>query len=480
MSSAIAAPCDALPTHAPSSGADHPTATLAACILGSSLAFIDGSVVNVALPALGRDLHAGPDGLAWAISAYLLTLSALILLGGALGDRYGRRRIFLIGVGLFLVASLGCAAAPSLGVLLAARAVQGTGAALLMPSSLAILGASFNGETRGKAIGTWAGVGALASAIGPVAGGWLIQEVGWRSIFLLNLPVGLAAAALAWRFVPESRDRRPGQRLDALGAGLVTVGLGLATWALTAAARPGKQGGLIALAAIGGLAALAGYVWREGRAGAAALMPLTLFRDRAFVGVSLMTFLLYAALGGLLVLLPFTLMQAKGYSPIAAGAAMLPVSIVIGLGSRIMGKIAARVGGRLPLGLGSLVVGVGLVLYGLLRAGPGGYVAQVLPGTAVVALGMAGCVAPLTTTVIGSVDADHVGAASGFNSAIARTGGLVATALMGFVFARSASPQALIAGAHAAALAGAALAVAAAACALVLIRTPKTPEAPHG
>ena len=440
--------------------------------MGSSLAFIDGSVVNVALPSLGRDLHAGADGLAWLVSAYLLTLSALILLGGALGDHYGRRRIFLTGIGLFLVASLACAAAPSLTVILAARAVQGIGAAFLMPNSLALLGASLEGEAKGRAIGTWAGMGAFAGATGPVLGGWMVEAVGWRSIFLLNLPVGVAAAWLAWRYVPESCDSRAGARLDLPGAVLVTAALGLLTWALTAAAKPGSDTAWIAAAAICGLALFLMFAWVEVRRGADALMPIFLMRDTSFLGVTLLTFLLYAALGGLIVLLPFLLIRADGYSPVEAGAAMLPVPILIGLGSRLMGRLAARIGGRLPLGIGALIVAGGLALYVRLGSAGGTYWSEVSPATAVVAIGMAICVAPLTTTVIGSVDADHVGMASGFNSAVARVGGLTATALLGFVFVKQDAHAALLASAHSAALVGAAMAASAGVCALALIRTP--------
>lgn len=480
MSLATLTPCDlnvARMTH--SKPCRHPTATLAASILGSSLAFIDGSVVNVALPAMDGDLRAGAEGLAWLVSAYLLTLSALTLMGGALGDHYGRRRMFLVGVGLFLVASLACAVAPSLSVILTARAVQGIGAALLMPNSLALLGAGFDGGAKGRAIGTWAGVGALASAIGPVLGGWLVEVVGWRSIFLLNLPVGAAAAWLAWRFVPESRDARAGAQLDLTGALLVTVALATLTWALTAAAKPGGDPTTMTAAAGVGLVSLALFCWIEVRRGRDALMPLFLMRDASFIGVTLLTFFLYAALGGLIVLLPFVLIRTEGYSPVEAGAAMLPIPILIGIGSRVMGGVAAKIGGRLPLGIGALVVAAGLALYTRVGAGSSNYWIDVLPATLVVAVGMAICVAPLTTTVMNSVDADHVGAASGFNSAVARIGGLIATALLGFVFVEQATREALLASAHAAALAGAVTAAVAGACALVLIK-PSARETEHG
>jgi EmrB/QacA subfamily drug resistance transporter len=458
----------------------HPTATLAATILGSGLAFLDGSVMNVALPALDRELHPGPDGLAWLINAYLLTLTALILLGGAAGDRYGRRRLFLAGIGLFLVASLVCAAAPTLSIVLAGRVAQGIGAAMLMPNSLAILGAGFDGEAKGQAIGTWAGAGALAGVIGPLIGGWLVDTVGWRTIFLLNLPVGLAAAWLAWRFVPESRDSRIGARLDLPGALLGAVALALCTWALTAAAKPDGNEALLIGAGVVGVGLLAAFGWLELEHGEDALMPLFLVRNATFLGVTLLTLLLYAALGGLVVLLPFVLISTEGYSAVQAGAAMLPVPILIGLGSRLMGRVATRIGSRLPLGLGALIVAVGLALYLRVGVTDASYWREVLPATLIVALGMAVCVAPLTTTVMSSVDADHVGAASGFNSAVARLGGLIATALLGLVFAEQGARDALLASAHVAALVGAGLAALAAASAFLLVSDLPAKETAHG
>jgi EmrB/QacA subfamily drug resistance transporter len=477
MSTAALSPCDvnlALATAA--RPCRHPTATLSASILGSGLAFIDGSVINVALPALDRELH---PGLAWAINAYLLVLTALILLGGAAGDRYGRRRLFLIGIGLFLAASLVCAAAPTLPIMLTGRAAQGIGAAMLLPNSLALLGAAFDDNAKGQAIGTWAGVGALAGAIGPLIGGWLVDAVGWRTIFLVNLPVGLAAAWLAWRFVPESRDRRGGARLDLLGALLDAVSLGPCTWALTAAAKPGAYAVWSIGAAVVGFALLAAFGFLEFKRGDDALMPFFLVRSSTFAGVTLLTFFLYAALGGLIVLLPFVLIRAEAYSAAQAGAAMPPVPILIGFGSPLMGRLTSRIGGRLPSGLGALTVAVGLALYLRVGAADGSYWREVLPPTLVVALGMAVCVAPLTATVMNSVNADHVGAASGFNSAVARFGGLIATALLGFVFSAQGSRAALVASAHIAALVGAGLAALAGASTLLLIRELPAKEAVH-
>ena len=455
---------------------DRPGLTLAATILGSSVAFIDGSVVNVALPALAHDLGAGPSELTWAINAYLLPLGALMLLGGALGDHFGRRRLFLAGLTLFTLASVVCAAAPTFGALLAGRGLQGLGAALLMPNSLAILGSAFTGEARGRAIGTWAAVGALAGALGPILGGWLVDVVGWRTIFLLNPPIAACAAFLAWRYVAESKEARREASLDWGGAALATAGLGLLTWALnTAAAHTGSG---VWPATVAGGTLLVGFIWLEHRRGDHAIMPLAMFGTPTFVGLTLLTFFLYGALGGLLVLLPFLLIRVEHWTAVAAGAALLPVPIVIGLGSRLMGRVTARIGGRLPLTIGAAVVGTGLALYARVGEGQIDYWTEVLPPTLLVALGMGVSVAPLTTTVMASVDTDHVGAASGFNSAVARIAGLVATALLGFVLARQGSAADFIAGFRTAAIVGGVSAALAAACGLLLIRAPASPVAP--
>ncbi|WP_158291930.1 MFS transporter [Paracraurococcus ruber] len=440
---------------------------LAACILGTSLAFIDGSVVNVALSALEQDLGAGPGELSWAVSAYLLPLGALILLGGAAGDHFGRRRLFLAGIAVFALASAACAAAPSMGWLLAARGLQGMGAAMLMPNSLGILGAGFRGEARGRAIGTWAAAGALTGAVGPVLGGWLVETLGWRSIFLVNLPIAATAAAIAWRHVPESRAAGGTARLDWLGGALATLGLGLMTWALTAAAEGMGLAPVLSAALAGGLL-LGGFLRRQALLGARALIPLAMFGSAAFVGLTLLTFFLYGALGGLIVLLPYLLIRIEAWPAMQAGAALLPLPLLIGLGSPLMGKVTARHGGRLPLAIGAAVVALGFAL--LARVGPGGldYPRMLLPTVLLVGLGMALCAAPLTTTVMASVDAAHTGTASGVNSAVARLGGLLATALLGFVFALDGA-EAFLAGLRAAAWTGAACALVAAVSALVLI-----------
>ncbi len=428
--------CDAAIAHGREAAltAKHSNFILLATILASSLAFIDGSVVNVGLPAIGKSLHGSAEDLQWLVNAYLLPLSALLLMGGALGDRFGRRRLLIVGTGVFALTSVGCALAPSLSWLLAVRGLQGVGAAMLMPNSLAILGGAFSGSARGKAIGTWAATGAMTGAVGPVLGGWLIDSVGWRAIFLVNIPLALGAIGLALRYIADEAQDGPRASLDLAGGALATLALGGLTWGLTVGS--GAQGwttpAWIAVLAGAGLALA--FIGVERRRGDRAMMPLALFGSRSFVGLTLLTLLLYGALGGLLVLLPYMLIQAAGYSATAAGAALLPLPLVIALTSPLMGGVSARIGARWPLTLGPLIVAGGLLL--TLRIGQGsGYWTTVLPALLVISLGMAGAVAPLTTAVLTSVDPRHTGSASGFNSAIARSGGLMATALLGVVLA---------------------------------------------
>jgi EmrB/QacA subfamily drug resistance transporter len=477
MTGAIAGPCDAgVAGAAAGRRTPHPRATLVATILGSSIAFIDGSVVNVSLPAIARDFNAGAAVLPWTINAYLLPLGALILLGGAAGDHLGRRMLFLFGLGVFAAASMLCAAAPTLAWLLAGRALQGLGAAVLMPNSLAILGAGFAGEARGRAIGIWAAAGALAGALGPLLGGWLVDIAGWRTIFLLNMPLAAAAAWLGLACVAESTDERSAVPLDWLGALLATLALALLTWSLTATTA-GDSGPTRSWAAAASLGLFGWFVGLEAKRGDGAIMPLVMFATPTFVGLTLLTFFLYASLGGLLVLLPFLLIRIEGYSAFAAGAALLPLPIAIGLGSPLMGRLGARYGPRPLLTGGSITVAAGLALY--LQIGNAGidYWSEVLPATLTVAIGMSASVAPLTTAVMGAVDAERVGIASGFNSAVARIAGLIATALLGFVFTRQDVASAFIAGVHTAAIAGALSALLAAASATLLIRTGHEPRA---
>ncbi len=441
----------------------YPRLILATTILASSLAFIDGSVVNVGLPAIGRDLDADGAGLAWVVNGYLLPLSALLLLGGAAGDRFGRRRLLLLGVFLFALASLLCAAAPNLGWLLAGRVLQGGGAALLMPNSLAILGSSFSGEARGRAIGTWAAVGAAAGAIGPLLGGWLIDVVGWRAIFLINLPIAALALLLGARCLHDAPNlARAG--LDLRGAALASIGLASLTWGLTVASGRTGTGGT---AAAVGIVFLLWFVQAEKRAGENAMLPLSLFASGRFSGLNLLTFLLYGALGGLMVLVPLVLINVAGYSTTAAGAALLPLPVVIALASSTMGRIAVKTGMRLPLTLGPLIVAAGFLLATRID-GDGSYWRTTLPAMLVVALGMAVTVAPLSTAVLTCVEVGHTGVASGFNSAVARSGGLIATALLGTILAMHGA--ALVAAFHVAAIVGGATAFAAAACAFLWIK----------
>jgi EmrB/QacA subfamily drug resistance transporter len=416
------------------------------------LAFVDGSVVNVALPAIAQSLRADSSSLQWVINAYLLPLSALLLLGGAAGDHFGRRRLLTIGTATFAAGSLACSLSPSLPVLLASRLLQGVGAAMLMPNSLAILGQTFRGESKGRVIGIWAATGAAMGAIGPVLGGWLIDLGSWRAIFLLNLPLAAGAIALAWAFVPA--DSTEGQQpLDTLGALLATVALGALTWALTVGS--GARGWTSSSMWAAGSAACLVLVFLklEGDRGDQAMMPLSLFASRSFVGLTLFTFLLYGALGELFVLVPYFLIRAGGYSATAAGAALIPLPLILTVTSPFAGALGSRIGPRIPLALGPLAIAAGFLL--ALRIGAGAnYWTSVLPMIVVIGLGMSGAVAPLTTAVLTSVDSAHTGSASGLNSAVARTGGLVATALLGTVLG-AVGPQ-LVSAFHVAMMFGAA------------------------
>ena len=443
---------------------------LATTILASSLAFIDGTVINVGLPAIGASMQGGAADLQWVINAYLLPLSTLLLIGGAAGDRFGRTRLLVIGTVTFAIASVACAAAPSLPWLLGARAVQGTSAALLMPNSLAILGVAFSGEDKGRAIGIWAAAGAALAAIGPVLGGWLIDTVGWRSIFLLNVPPAIAAIVLALRFVPNiHRDAEPAP-LDFPGAALATVAMGALTWGLTIGSGRGGWTGAAIAWSIGGVALVVAFVvverWRRERA----MMPLALFGSATFVGLTLLTLLLYGAVGALTVLIPYLLIEAHGYSGMQAGSALLPFAIILAVMSPLMGRVAGRIGPRLPLSIGPLVVAAGFLL--MLRIGSDtGYWLDAFPAIVVTAFGMAGAVAPLTTAVLSSVEEKYTGAASGLNSAVARTAGLMATALLGSVLGAGGST--LMSGFHTAMAACAIASIGAAASAYFLIRVEK-------
>jgi EmrB/QacA subfamily drug resistance transporter len=449
-----------------------PRWTLAACILASSLSFVDGSVLNVALPAIRAGYRAGAAEVQWVVNAYLLPLSALLLLGGALGDHFGRRRLLVLGTLLFGIASLVCALAPSLAVLLTARGVQGIGAALLLPNSLALLNAAYEGEKRGRAVGIWAAAGAAAAAVAPLIGGWLVDHVGWPAIFYINLPLAAGAILLALMFVTESRDPGAG-RTDYGGAFLATAGLGGATYGLTLWSSSGRFGTSAIAAIVIGLFLLAGFLGVEKARKDKAMMPTGLFADRCFDGLNLMTLLLYGAFGAVMLLVPYVLIDAGGYSPVEAGLALLPLPILLTIGSPIMGQLSERIGPHLPLTIGPIVVAGGMLLALRIQA-DASYWTTVLPAISVMALGMAVAVAPLTSAVLGSVEEKHVAMASGFNSAVARIGGLVATALLGVVLSKEGS--ALMPGFHGAMIASAMVAAAASAVAWFSLRSSKSPR----
>jgi EmrB/QacA subfamily drug resistance transporter len=400
---------------------------IAAAVLGSGIAFVDATVVNIALPALGNDLHAGMDGLQWTITGYTLTLAAFILLGGSLGDRYGRRRIFVFGTIWFAAASALCALAPNIELLVAARALQGMGGALLTPGSLAIIAASFSDADRPRAIGAWSGFGGVAGAIGPFIGGYLVAGPGWRWVFLINVPLAAVVVFLSLRHVPETRDPDAVPHIDVLGAALAALGLGGVTYALIAAGT-GWSISTVLLPAIVGLAAFAGFVFNE-RHSSHPMLPPHIFANRQFTSANIVTFVVYAALGGLFFFLVVDLQVVAGFAPLLAGAALLPITVIMLLLSARAGALAGRIGPRLPMTLGPLVAASGLLL--LLRVGPGAsYLTVVLPAVTVFGLGLTLIVAPLTTTVLAAADPQHAGIASGINNAVARAAGLFAVAVL--------------------------------------------------
>jgi EmrB/QacA subfamily drug resistance transporter len=401
---------------------------LAATVLGSGMAFLDSTVVNVALPTIGHGLHAHVASLQLVVTAYSVTLAALILLAGSLGDRLGRVRVFVVGVVWFGLASALCAVAPSVGVLIAARALQGIGGALLTPGSLAIIEASFVRSDRARAIGAWSALTGISTAIGPLVGGYLVQAVSWRAIFVLNLPLGALVVWLALRHVPETRDDSARGHLDYAGGTLATVGLAGATYAMVEGPSRGLGSPVVIVAAIAGALGLVGFVLAE-RGERNPMLPLEIFSSRQFTAANLVTFVVYGALGGVFFLLVVTLQVSLGYSPVGAGAASLPVTaIMLALSSR-GGALAQRIGPRLPLTVGPLGIAAGMVL--MTRVGPGSsYLGAVLPAVIVFGLGLALVVAPVTATTLAAAPERHAGVASGVNNAVARTAGLLAVALL--------------------------------------------------
>jgi EmrB/QacA subfamily drug resistance transporter len=453
---------------------------VAATVLGSGMAMLDATVVGIALPSINRDLGGGVDTLQWIVTGYTLTLAAFLLLGGALGDRYGRRKVFSTGIVWFAVLSAVCGLAPQSGLLVAGRVAQGIGGALLTPASLAILQASFRAEDRARAIGAWSGLTGVASAAGPLVGGWLIAVGSWRWVFAINLPVAAVVLVVTARHVPESRDPEGGGRVDLPGALLAAAFLAGLTYGLIEGPQRGWSSPTVVGALV--LAVVAGpvFIVVELRR-AHPMLPLGLFRSRQFSGANAVTFAVYGGLGGALFLLPVALQIVKGYSPLESGLALLPVTLVMLVFSARSGQLSARIGPRLQMTAGPVVVGAGLAL--LSRATqPGTYLTAVLPGVLALAVGLAITVAPLTATAMGAAPAEHSGIASAVNNVVARTAGLLAVALLplmaGITGASALAPGPLASGFRTAMLISAAAAGAGAVVAALTIRNPSRAAAP--
>ncbi|HEX7163619.1 MAG TPA: DHA2 family efflux MFS transporter permease subunit [Trebonia sp.] len=447
---------------------------LAATILGSGIAALDATVVGIALPAIARDFHASVASMQWVIDGYTLPLAGLLLLGGALGDVHGRRKVFVIGTVWFALASLACGLAPTVGFLIAARALQGVGAALLTPGSLAILQASFAPDDRSKAIGAWSGFGGVATAIGPFLGGWLIGAVSWRLVFFINLPVAAAVVAVAARHVPESRAPGPRQPLDVGGAVTISLALAGLTYGLIEASAVGWTAPTVLASLLAGVALLVAFCVIETR-GSHPMLPLTVFRARQFSAANAVTFVVYGALGGALFLVPVVLQEVSGYSALEAGIAMLPLTAIMLAGSARSAALSARIGPRLQMTVGPLVIAVGMALFVRVH-GSGDYLTQVLPAVLVLGFGLVTNVAPLTATAMSAAPAEHSGVASAVNNDVARAAGLIAVAVLptlaGITGDAYLHPAALTQGFHNAVLIAAVAAAAGGLLAAATIRNP--------
>ena len=405
---------------------------LTAAILGSTITFVDGTVINVVLPVIQQELQASVAQAQWIVEAYALLLASLLLVGGSLGDQRGRKRVFMAGVTLFALASIWCGFSPNIHQLIAARAVQGAGAALLVPGSLALISANFSKEKRGRAIGIWSGFTAIGAGLGPVLGGWLVEHVSWRWVFFINLPLALAVLWITWRHVPESRDQQAAAGMDWLGAALATVGLGAVVFGLIESGGHGFNNTRVLGSLLLGVSAFTAFLIVEARR-QQPMLPLAFFRSHTFAGANLLTFFLYAALGALLFFLPFNLIQAQGYRPTSAAAALLPFVLIMFAFSGWAGGLVDRYGSKLPLVIGPLIAGAGFALFARPGAQAGSYWTSFFPAVLLMSIGMTISVAPLTTTVLGAVETRHAGVASGINNVVSRAASLLAIASFGVI-----------------------------------------------